>query len=268
MDAYDSSARTVEEFVGGTPNWRTDLYSSSGSTGTLLTHAESIDLFLHHGVKMTPELKSPSVEMPFAGMTQEMYAQKLVDEYVAAGVDAESVWMQSFNLDDVLYWVHNAPRFGLQAVYLDGRYDLDGFDAFNVSTYEPSMQELFESGVRFVAPPIWMLLTTNETGAIVPAPYGPTAYEQGLNIITWTLERSGAPPSGFYVQSIAPAVTTDGDVYEILHVLAKDVKIKGIFSDWPATVTYYANCMQLWVFIFFEILCGNLMEHNFWKLLL
>jgi hypothetical protein len=23
------------------------------------------------------------------------------------------------------------------------------------------------------------------------------------------------------------------------------VKIKGIFSDWPATVAYYANCMDL-----------------------
>jgi glycerophosphoryl diester phosphodiesterase len=26
-------------------------------------------------------------------------------------------------------------------------------------------------------------------------------------------------------------------------VLAKDVGILGIFSDWPATVTYYANCV-------------------------
>jgi glycerophosphoryl diester phosphodiesterase len=28
-------------------------------------------------------------------------------------------------------------------------------------------------------------------------------------------------------------------------VLAKEVEIRGIFSDWPATVTYYANCMGL-----------------------
>jgi glycerophosphoryl diester phosphodiesterase len=32
---------------------------------------------------------------------------------------------------------------------------------------------------------------------------------------------------------------------KLLDVLAKDVGIKGIFSDWPATVTYYANCMGL-----------------------
>ena len=30
-----------------------------------------------------------------------------------------------------------------------------------------------------------------------------------------------------------------------LDVLARQVGIKGIFSDWPATVTYYANCMNL-----------------------
>jgi glycerophosphoryl diester phosphodiesterase len=28
-------------------------------------------------------------------------------------------------------------------------------------------------------------------------------------------------------------------------VLADQVGIKGIFADWPATVTYYANCMGL-----------------------
>ena len=31
----------------------------------------------------------------------------------------------------------------------------------------------------------------------------------------------------------------------VLDVLAMDVGIIGIFSDWPATTTYYANCMGL-----------------------
>jgi len=30
-----------------------------------------------------------------------------------------------------------------------------------------------------------------------------------------------------------------------LHVLAKDVGVMGVFSDWPATTTFYANCMDL-----------------------
>ena len=33
--------------------------------------------------------------------------------------------------------------------------------------------------------------------------------------------------------------------FHLLHVLAQDVGIEGIFSDWPATTTYYANCMGL-----------------------
>jgi len=32
---------------------------------------------------------------------------------------------------------------------------------------------------------------------------------------------------------------------KVLDVLARGVGIRGIFSDWPATVTYYANCMNL-----------------------
>ena len=34
-------------------------------------------------------------------------------------------------------------------------------------------------------------------------------------------------------------------MYKALDVLARDVRIEGIFSDWPATVTYYANCFGL-----------------------
>lgn len=51
-----------------------------------MTHAESIALFKELGVKMTPELKAPAVEMPFQGFSQQEYAQKMLDEYKAAGV--------------------------------------------------------------------------------------------------------------------------------------------------------------------------------------
>lgn len=39
---------------------------------------------------MTPELKAPSVEMPFNGMTQDDYAQKMIDEYKAADVPSSA----------------------------------------------------------------------------------------------------------------------------------------------------------------------------------
>jgi glycerophosphoryl diester phosphodiesterase len=52
---------------------------------------------------MTPELKSPSVTMPFNGFTQEAYAQKMIDEYRAARVSPSQVWPQSFDQRDILY---------------------------------------------------------------------------------------------------------------------------------------------------------------------
>ncbi len=244
MDAADKKAQTVEAYMGGTADWRTDLYAAS--TGTLMTHAESIDLFRTLGAKFTPELKAPAVEMPFEGFSQEDYAQKLIDEYKAAGVPPEDVWAQSFNLNDVLYWIENEPEFGRQAVYLDGRYNVEGFDPMKPETFEPSMQALKDMGVNYLAPPTWMLVTLAE-GEIVPSAYAKEARAAGLTLITWTLERSGplGGGGGWYYQSIKEATTSDGVMFELLHVLAQDVGIVGVFSDWPATVTYYANCMDL-----------------------
>ena len=37
----------------------------------------------------------------------------------------------------------------------------------------------------------------------------------------------------------------DGDTLTVLDVLAKQVGVRGMFSDWPATTTFYASCMGL-----------------------
>ena len=241
MDASNPRARTVQEYLGGTANWRTDLYSGPTS-GTLLTHAESIALFKQLGVKMTPELKSPSVPMPFDGMTQQDYALKMIGEYKAAGVPASRVWPQSFSKDDVLAWVALEPEFGQQAVYLDDANtvaDLPGFG--ELQTYRAQ-------GIRIVAPPLFALLTVDGNGRIAPSSYALNAKAAGLGIITWTLERSGLladGSNGFYYQSFDQAIQREGDMYEVLDVLAKQVGILGIFSDWPATTTFYANCAGL-----------------------
>jgi len=81
----------------------------------------------------------------------------------------------------------------------------------------------------------------------VPSAYALAAKEAGLEIITWTLERSGPLQTGggSYYQNVAEVINNDGDMLTVLDVLAQDVGILGIFSDWPATVTFYANCMGL-----------------------
>lgn len=92
---------------------------------------------------------------------------------------------------------------------------------------------------NILAPPMWALVTL-ENGQIVPFEYALTAKANGLKLITWTLERSGLPESGggWYYQGISDATDNDGDMLVLLDVLAQDVGIEGIFSDWPATLTY------------------------------
>jgi len=245
MDAGNPKAKTIAEYLDATPGWRTDLYSQNG---TLLTHSESIELFKYLKVKMTPELKSPSVEMPFEGdYSQEDYAQQLINEYKAAAIPPQHVLVQSFNLNDIKYWLNREPEFGKQGVFLDGRYGDPSFDFRNPATYSPSMEKLAADGVEIIAPPLWMLLETDENNKIVPSVYAKTAKKAGLEIITWTLERSGplANGGGWYYQSTASAIDNDGDMLTVLDVLAKEVGVLGIFSDWPATVSFYANCNGL-----------------------
>lgn len=245
MEGNNPKATTAAEFINGTPSWRTDLYAGNG---TLMTHAESIEMFKKAGVKMTPELKAASVSMPFDGFTQQDYAQKMLDEYTAAGVDVSQVFPQSFILDDIKYWVANAPEFAKQAVFLDDRYDYNSaFDPQNSATWSPSMADLKTQGVEIIAPPLWVLVALDADKKIIPSEYAKAAKGAGLKIITWSLERSGLLKNGggFYYQSITEAIDNEGDTFELLDVLAKDVGVIGVFSDWPATVTYYANCMDL-----------------------
>ena len=240
MDAANTKAKTVAEYMAGTANWRTDLYSGPTS-GTLMTHTESIALFTRLGVKMTPELKSASVSMPFDGFSQDSYAQKMIDEYKAANVPASQVFAQSFNKNDVLYWIKNEPGFGKQAVFLDGANK-----AADLPTLA-QLQSFKAEGIQIVAPPIFALLESAD-GKLIPSNYAKNAKQAGLGIIAWSLERSGVLANGnpgWYYQTVAPLMKREGDTMQVLDVLAKDVGIMGIFSDWPATVTYYANCMGL-----------------------
>lgn len=241
MDGFDPRGRSVAEYMAGPADFRTDLYSGP-SSGTLMSHKESIALFERLGVKMTPELKRPVVTMPFDGLSQEDYAQKLIDEYKEARVPARNVYPQSFDKADVLYWIRHEPRFGRQAVYLDDANTLSELpDAAELAQYKAE-------GIKIWAPPIFALLTSDGAGEIVPSQAATDARAAGLDIITWTLERSGILAdgnNGFYYQGLDAAVSREGDTLRVLDALARKVQVLGVFSDWPATTTYYANCMDL-----------------------
>lgn len=234
MDGFNPAARSVVEYMDGTPSWRTDLYSGP-TTGTLLTHKESIQLFKKLGVKMTPELKSTSVTMPYdsdgdgAGdYTRQDYAQQMIDEYKAENVKPHHVYAQSFDIRDIRYWFAKEPHFGKQTVYLD--------DANTVAELPHAAQlaAYKAEGINIVAPPIFALLEVDGNGHIVASKYARQARAAGLDIITWTLERSGILAdgnNGFYYQTFDSTIKREGDVMKVLDMLVKHVGIRGIFSD-------------------------------------
>ncbi|KAF2247576.1 PLC-like phosphodiesterase [Trematosphaeria pertusa] len=240
MDGFNPNATTVEEYMDGTPYFRTDLYATCG---TVMTHDEYIGLVNSWSLKFTPELKTPEVDMPFDGYTQEQYAQDMINAYKKAGIKPSRVWPQSFLPDDIFYWIKNEPAFGKQAVYLDERVDTE--EGYINAT--ASLPELAKKGVKIVAPAFFALTKLDASGKIIPSEYAIAAKKAKLDIVTWSFERSGWLNHGgdYYYQYVADAVNNDGDMYTVLDVLAKQVGIKAMFSDWPATVTYYASCFNL-----------------------
>lgn len=170
----------------------------------------------------------------------------MIDEYKAAGIPWQRVWAQSFLLDDILYWIKAEPYYGIQAVYLDSRYE--AAKSQNPADWGfPSMQYLRDNKVNVIAPPQELLVKLSKSGKIVPSRYAIEAKKAGLEIISWTFERSGLLVSGggFYYETVTAAINNDGDAYTMLDVLANKVKILGLFSDWPASVVYFANCYNL-----------------------
>jgi glycerophosphoryl diester phosphodiesterase len=257
MDGFNPAAQTVDEFVDGTPAFRTDLYTGRG---TLMTMRESIELNEKNGVKHTPELKAgdaATIQSIFGG--QQQYAQAFIDVLEDEGVKPENAFPQSFNVNDILYWVQNT-KYGKQAVFLVDYDDVANnillFDTTGQQLMDPAaqlsfFQELKQDGVRIVAPAMPALLAVDGSGHIVPSTLATNLKNLGFQIITWTFERAdlrqGASKAGFYFDfdPNGVAIKKDSDMYKALDVLAKQVGISGIFSDWPATVTYYANCMNL-----------------------
>jgi glycerophosphoryl diester phosphodiesterase len=246
-DTADPEATTPEGYLAGAAVRRADLYP--GRAG-VLTFRQSIALNEELSVKHTPELKGATHPERMAKIfgSQEAYARAFVDELKDAGVNPANVWPQSFDKEDVLYWIQHSPAFGKQAIYLDGIDPNADPPIDRLSKSE--LEELKDQGLRIFAPPMWALLAVSGD-RIVPSEYAKDIREAGLQIITWAFERSdlrnGASRAGWYYRfdPLGRAVRKESDMYKALDVLAREAGIVGIFSDWPATVTYYANCTGL-----------------------
>ncbi len=252
MDASNANALTPSEYLGGTAEWRTNLYST---TGTLLTFEEHIELVKRLRLKHTPELKEASADLVTKVFgSQEKYALALATQLQRENVRPQDAYPQSFNPNDVLTWVTKTPY--KQAVFLFDWNNatkipaMAGLDGKAITTREAQLQflrELRKAGVKIVAPSISALLTV-ENSRLVASQWAKDYKALGFDIITWSFERTdlrkGAGGVGGYYafDPAAEVIKTDGDMYLALDALAKDVKVIGVFSDWPGTVSYYASC--------------------------
>ena len=237
-DRSNPRARSIEEFLVPLDS---PVIEIPISCGTVMTHGESIRQIETLGRNFIPELKRAQVTMPFVdGFDEQRYAQKLLQEYVQMGIDPQRVLPQSFDLDVVFYWIDYFPQFADQVVWLHGQARLPGFE----SSLD-DMRQLYDRGLRIIAPPISALIGLDDKGQLIATPYAQHARAAGLDIVTWTFESGDAvaPDNKFYAP-IKSFMTHPGKMLEVLAVLAREVRVRGVFTDWPGTVTYYKNCSE------------------------
>jgi glycerophosphoryl diester phosphodiesterase len=137
-------------------------------------------------------------------------------------------------------------------VWLDGRAQVAANGNVGEPSFPrtPSFDEAKAAGLKTIAPPLWVLVkaTGNPSQPFEATDYAGRANAAGLQLVTWTLDRSGPinettqHPFGYF-RTLTGALHHDGDLYPLLHALVNDIGVTGVFSDWPATVTYYDNCL-------------------------
>lgn len=210
MEGSNPDAETPGEFIQGTPRWQTDLYAECGTAITLRKHIELTDEL---GLLFIAELKTPEMEMLTRATTPSRSSRR--------------TWSRRSR-------ARGSPRRGC--------------------TSSPSCTTTFctcskRSRKRrrrraHRCAPLQYLVTLSEDNEIIPSMYAVKAKELGLDIISWSLKWPGflSNGGGYYYSTIANVINNDGDVYSLLHVLVQDVGVLGVFTDWSATVTYYANC--------------------------
>lgn len=236
IESGNRNAKTIKEYMEVNSTLYPNMYLNRGR---LVSHIESIELFNSLGVKMIPEIKVAKVKMPFDGIfSQEEYIQKVINEYKGKGIDSKNVFIQSSNLNDILYLLSDERDFSKQAVYLYSRQGIK----------DNSLENIFELGVRYIGSPLWLLLKL-ENKVIVPSNYAKVASKVGLKAIAWTFSTPDSlllsnQGGGWYYQSIKDNIHNEGDMIIALDVLNKDVGITSIFTDFPAITNYYYNCIE------------------------
>jgi len=235
INSSNPKATTVDEYLQDSAP---DAHNSN-SSGTLLSHADSIQLLKKLGVKMMPRLTSVTLSYQ-GGYTQEDYAQQMLDEYKAARVSSRDVWAQSSDLSDIHYWISRDPAFGKHAVYLETATQPSQLPGAN------DLRRLRAEGVRILAAPFWALVRLDDSQKLAPSDFALNAREAGLEIVARSSTSHGNSPDAAPLidQALASALSQDANKMGLLYLLDRDIGVIGVESDWPESVSYYANCMN------------------------
>ncbi|EKX43403.1 hypothetical protein GUITHDRAFT_110525 [Guillardia theta CCMP2712] len=230
-----------------------------GGCATVMTQKEYIQLSMGREmkVKMIPELK----EHDYSKIdihSQDEAADRFIQDYLDLGVPPSLLFPQTFSKQHATRWLSKYPiAKNTVLLYSPGGQEQNGKDTWE-TTYKGWFEELQRLGqpIKFAGLPLNEVISANDALGGSFSPTEPVRYlkEQGIEIIVWTLERSGAVPSGWYLGvqqgnastgthgNVQSAVRKDADIYLLLDVLFKEVGVYGVFSDWPGTVTHYLNC--------------------------
>ena len=178
--------------------------------------------------------------MPFDGFTQQAYAQKMIDEYKAGGVPPRNVFPQSFDKNDVLYWIRR--EAGIRP---PGRLPGRRRTVADLPSYADL--RLRAQGIRIWAPPTFALLDVDAQTASSPHSgaqrQGGRSRHHHLDAGALGYSRRRQPTASTTRRSTGHQARGRHD--RVLDVLAQDVGVLGIFSDWAAPGDVYANCMGL-----------------------
>lgn len=87
-----------------------------------------------------------------------------------------------------------------------------------------SLPGLAARGVKIMGPSSWQFVKAeNKTGEIVLSTYATTAKEVGLDIVTWSFERSEPleDGGGYYYESVSNLLNDDGGEYTVIDVVVQ-----------------------------------------------
>lgn len=274
MDAEhgNASAITRQGYWTGPPGFRSGAIAKS-KCHPMVKYSEYLQLMKRSGYNVIPELKGtmmPGIEHFLAkqGLTWRFLAGKMADMLGENGFpsvsDDSHAIMQTFDHRVAEYWKTTRPSIPVEYMWETTPPPGRNCSATGIADCgsRAILEHLNSLGVEMFSPPIQRLVDSAPGHRIVKSATAKMLHEIGVRAIgTWSLERQGCDldspekqPSGwapcgiagkgFYYSTLeGQSAFQHADVFRVLDVLFREVKIVGLFSDFPATVATYINCI-------------------------